>query len=247
MRSAGGITPYYRAARRRLAPVRQALNERRNPALRRDRMDNELTSLILAIALREDSCCIDVGAHSGTILREMVRLAPRGRHVAYEPIPALAEGLRARFPGVDVREAAVANCGGRTSFNHVVTVPAMSGLRLRQFDGPVQSEVLDVRVESLDEALPDFVPTFIKIDVEGGELGVLQGAKRMLGTHRPFVLFEHGKGGADVYGTTSGEVHAVLAEAGLRIFDLGGGGPYSAAQLAEEFDRNDRWNWLAHQ
>jgi FkbM family methyltransferase len=226
--------------------MRRALIERRNPALRRDRIDNEHTVLILSLALREDSCCIDVGAHTGTILREMVRLAPRGRHVAYEPIPALAEGLRADFPSVDVRDAAVADRPGQTTFNHVLSVPAMSGLRLRQFDGPVQSETLAVRVESLDESLLDFVPTFIKIDVEGGELGVLQGAQRMLATYQPFVLFEHGKGAAEFYGTTSADVHAVLVEAGLRIFDLDGGGPYSASQLTEEFDRNERWNWLAH-
>jgi FkbM family methyltransferase len=246
MSRAGEPRNFYRAARRTLSPIRRALTERRHPALHRDRIDNERTAMILALALREDSCCIDVGAHSGTILREMVRLAPRGRHVAYEPIPALAEGLRAEFPSVDVRAAAVSDRTGETTFIHVVSVPAMSGLRLRQFDGPVQSETLHVRLESLDDSLPDFVPAFIKIDVEGGELGVLQGAQRMLATHRPNVLFEHGKGAAEVYGTTSADVHALLTEAGLRIFDLDGGGPYSASQLTEEFDRNARWNWFAH-
>ncbi len=236
----------YRLARRQLSPVRRAYIERRHPALRRDRIDNERTALILSLALRSDSCCVDVGAHAGTILREMVRLAPRGHHIAYEPIPEMAHKLRAEFRGVDVRQAAVADRSGVTTFNHVLSVPAMSGLRQRDFGGPVDATTIEVQVESLDEALPDFVPTFIKIDVEGGELGVLQGAQRMLATHRPFVLFEHGKGASEYYGTTSTDVHDLLAETGLRIFDLDGGGPYSAAQLTEEFDRNARWNWLAH-
>jgi FkbM family methyltransferase len=63
--------------------------------------------------LREDADCLDVGAHAGSVLREIVRLAPRGRHVAWEPLPGLAAGLRADFPGVAVREAALADQAGR--------------------------------------------------------------------------------------------------------------------------------------
>lgn len=215
--------------------------------MRRDRLDNERIALILALTLRSDSSCIDVGAHDGTFLSDIVRLAPQGHHVAYEPLPAFAERLTRAFPDVDVRQAACGATPGRASFNHVTTVPAMSGLRPRDYGGAVNTVLLDVRVESLDEALgPDFVPTLIKIDVEGGELGVLQGAARMLAAHRPTVIFEHGKGASEFYGTTSADVHALLTSVGLRVFDLDGIGPYSAARLTEEFERNERWNWVAH-
>jgi len=44
----------------------------------------------LAATLPSDGCYIDVGSNRGQVLSEAVRIAPRGRHVAFEPIPALA-------------------------------------------------------------------------------------------------------------------------------------------------------------
>ena len=68
---------------------------------RRDLRDNEHLRLLLAFVLREDANCIDVGANVGEILEEIVRVAPRGRHIAYEPLPDHAADLAKRFPGVD--------------------------------------------------------------------------------------------------------------------------------------------------
>jgi hypothetical protein len=87
--------------------------ERIEPAARRDRVDNEHLRLLMAFALREDSNCIDIRAHAGVLLREMVRCAPRGQHIAYEPLPEFAERLRRELPGVDVHNAAVSNIGKR--------------------------------------------------------------------------------------------------------------------------------------
>jgi SAM-dependent MidA family methyltransferase len=39
--------------------------------------------------LKKDSNCIDIGANEGTILRDMLKFAPRGDHMAIEPIPDL--------------------------------------------------------------------------------------------------------------------------------------------------------------
>lgn len=44
---------------------------------------------------------------------------------------------------------------------------------------------------TLDDAVIDnFVPNFVKIDVEGAELQVLNGAKKMLSQHRPCLIIE---------------------------------------------------------
>jgi FkbM family methyltransferase len=47
---------------------------------------------------------------------------------------------------------------------------------------------------------------FVKIDVEGGELGVLRGGERPLRRHRPIIVFEHGLGSADIFGTRPEDV-----------------------------------------
>ena len=84
----------------------------------------------------------------------------------------------------------------------------------------------------------------MKIDVEGAELLVMRGAAETLGRHKPFVIFEHGIGGADLYGSKPGEVFDLLSDAGLRIFDLEGDGPYTRDGFEAVFTE-PIWNFLA--
>ena len=232
----------------RLRPVYRRYKELRSPLIRRAQSDDRHLRLLLAFALRHDSCCIDVGANKGDVLREIVRCAPDGRHLAFEPIPDLAAELRRRFPAVTVHEVALADERGTSEFVHVTSAPAMSGLRERSYGRPVDLERIQVAVERLDDLVPDdLAPDLIKIDVEGAELGVLRGAMTTITEHRPIVVFEHGAGGADHYGTTPADVHGLLVgEAGLSLFDLDGNGPYTLREFSETSTRpGGRWNWVA--
>jgi FkbM family methyltransferase len=217
------------------------------PTTRRVLRDEHAMRVVLATALRRDGNAIDVGANNGDTLAMILAVAPEGRHIAYEPIPELAQRLAARHPGVDVRNAACSDEAGSAEFTHVLNAPAMSGLRQRQ-DLPAHAgavERITVRLEKLDDALPEgFVPSLVKIDVEGAELHVMRGAAETLARHRPYVLFEHGIGGADLYGSEPGEVFDLLDGAGLRIFDLEGEGPYSRDRFEAVFPE-PVWNFLA--
>jgi FkbM family methyltransferase len=218
-----------------------------NPLQRRERRDEHGLHVVLASVLRGDSNAIDVGANEGDVLQEIVRLAPAGRHIAFEPIPELHESLAARFPGVDVRRAAASDSAGTAEFTQVLDAPAYSGLRQRDDlpPGARRVERVSVRTERLDDVLADRPPpTLIKIDVEGAELGVMQGAIETLQRHRPHVVFEHGAGGADLYGTRPTQVFDLLDGAGLRIFDLEGSGPYSRERFEATF-AEPIWNFLA--
>jgi FkbM family methyltransferase len=218
-----------------------------DPGLRRHRLDEVASAAVLAAVLRPDSNVIDVGANVGDVLERIVRLAPHGRHLAYEPIPELAADLVRRFPGVDVRQAALSDEAGRSSFSHVTAEPAFSGLVQRQDLPPDIGEIrrIEVRLERLDDVLPDGVaPTLIKIDVEGAEVKVLRGARETLARHRPYVIFEHGSGGADLYDTGSEELWQILDEAGLRVFSVAGDGPYGRDEFAALFHA-PQWNYLA--
>jgi len=218
-----------------------------DPATRRILRDEHAMRVVLATALRHDGNAVDVGANQGDTLEMILAVAPQGRHVAYEPIPGLAEQLAARYPQVDVRNAACSEEAGTAEFTHVLDAPAMSGLRQRE-DLPAhaaQVERITVRLDKLDEALPDgYVPSLIKIDVEGAELLVMRGAAETLARHRPFVIFEHGVGGADLYGSKPGDVFDLLTGAGLRIFDLEGDGPYTRDGFEAVFTE-PIWNFLA--
>jgi FkbM family methyltransferase len=215
--------------------------------LRRELRDDHGMRVVLAAVLRADSNAIDVGANEGAVLEAIVRIAPAGRHVAYEPIPELHERLVGQFPGVDVRQAALSDSTGTASFTHNLEAPAYSGLRQRVdiHTSPDALRQITVGTERLDDVLEeDYIPTLIKIDVEGAELGVLQGAVETLRRHRPFVLFEHGLGGADLYDAQPTEVFDLLTAAGLRVFDLDGVGPYSREHFEATFIE-PIWNFLA--
>jgi FkbM family methyltransferase len=220
-----------------------------NAGLRRDLRDHHAIKLILGVRLRADSHTIDVGAHEGSVLRDLVALAPDGRHLAFEPIPEMRARLDAEFgpaPNVEVRGAALSDENGEAVFHHVTTAPGYSGLKQR--DMPAGEEVQTIRVptERMDDVLPeDFAPDLIKIDVEGAEMLVLRGGAETIARHRPTIVFEHGAGGFEQYGYGPGDLHDLLVrDCGLRIFDLAGVGPYSRQRFEQVFDE-PIWNFVA--
>jgi len=234
-------------ARRLAGRVREARSAFNEP-VRRELRDDHAMRAVLTAVLREDSNAVDVGANYGAVLESIVHLAPAGHHLAFEPIPYMQERLAQRFPTVEVRRAALSDETGETEFSHVLDAPAYSGLR-RRGDLPrdaTEVECIEVKTERLDDVLADreHVPSLIKIDVEGAELQVLQGARETLERHRPFVLFEHGTGGADLYGTGPNDVFDLLDGVGLRIFDMEGSGPYSRERFEATFTE-PIWNFLA--
>jgi FkbM family methyltransferase len=214
---------------------------------KRNRRDDENLRVVMAAVLARDSCCVDVGANVGTVLADMVALAPDGKHIAYEPLPELHADLARRFPGVDVRAAALSDHAGEASFTRVVDAPAQSGFRPIGTT-PRATERLTVPVERLDDALPEgFVPALVKIDVEGAEEEVLRGALDTIRRHQPVVVLEHGNSAAD-YGTRPDDVFELLCgAAGLRIFDMDGAGPLTLERFRALASppAATRWNFFA--
>ncbi len=203
---------------------------------------------LLANWLTPTSNCIDIGAYNGRTLAEIVRLAPQGRHIAYEPLPHKCRLLERRFPSVEVRQAAVADRSGEKTFTVVRDAPALSGLRDRwQRDGDHRTEELVVRIEALDTDLPrDYVPDFIKVDVEGAERLVFEGAVKTIKTHKPMILFEHGKGGAEHYDTAPADIYDLLTrECGLQISVPADDRPLSLEAFQEAYERNEQWDFVA--
>jgi FkbM family methyltransferase len=165
-----------------------------------------------------DTNCIDIGCHLGAYLQKIVTLAPKGRHRAVEPVPDKARWLRRKFPAVEVLDVALGERSERARFFVHRGGTAYSGLAPRSESGP--SESLEVECRSLDEVVPaDAAIGFIKLDVNGGELPVLRGARSLLARDRPFLLLGVTQGGLDDYGLDADEVHAFLTEeAGYRVY-----------------------------
>lgn len=216
---------------------------------------DELTAAIMQRVLQPVSNCIDVGSHGGVILDEMLRLAPQGSHLAFEPLPHLAAELRRKYAGhanVAVHELALSNAPGEVTFHANWTHPAMSGLERRDDTGASDRvERLRVRTERLDALVgPDRRVDLIKIDVEGAESLVLEGARECLMRDRPIVVFEHGEPSRASYGAGPERVFDLLAECGLTVslLDqfLNGGAPLTRDGLREQVDRGLNFYFVAH-
>jgi FkbM family methyltransferase len=225
----------------------RALRATVHPVHRKQRADDKKLRLLLQSTLTRTSNCIDIGAYRGRVLAEMVRVAPNGRHIAYEPSPRAYERLIIRFPSVDVRRAAVSNAVGETTFTYVKGQPGRSGLQERSLSGEHRVDHITVRQEMLDRSLPSgYIPALIKIDVEGAERQVFEGAIETICRYKPIIVFEHGKGGAPHFGTQPSHIYELLhGQAGLDIFDMNGIGPYSLTQLEASFDLDEQWDYVA--
>ena len=199
---------------------------------------------ILASALAGDASYVDVGANRGQILREAVRVAPHGRHFAFEPIPAVVAQLAREFPSVDCRQLALGARADTARFCYFRSLDGWSGLRRSSLISDEQGdpEYIAVTVSTLDAELGELRPRVVKIDVEGAELEVLQGARRLLTSARPLVIFEHVAAAAALYGHPPGAVWDLLAELGYETFSVLGEGPVSRAVFVESATVV---NWLA--
>ena len=183
---------------------------------------DHLTKEVIKKTLKKDSVCIDVGCHSGDILRLMMHYAPKGKFYAFEPLPDFYNELVHSFDieNVKIYNIALSNSKERSIFNYVVSNPGYSGLKKRRYDKP-HEEVIQITVNTdlLDNIVdPKEKIHLIKIDVEGAELEVMLGAMKTIKRDKPIIIFEHGLGAADLYGTKPEDIYDLLcSECDLKI------------------------------
>jgi FkbM family methyltransferase len=201
-------------------------------------------SAVLASSLRGSGIYVDVGANKGQLLRDAVRAAPRARHVAFEPIPALAAEIGREFPEVDCRQLALGAAREVTRFCYFTKLDGWSGLRRnpRVSDAQGQPEYITVDVSTLDIEIGDLAPSVVKIDVEGAELAVLEGGRSLLSRVRPVVIFEHVGSASALYGASAEAPWDLLSGLGYDVYSATGIGPFSRSEFA---GATDLVNWIA--
>ncbi|NLR57337.1 FkbM family methyltransferase [Chitinophaga polysaccharea] len=225
-----------------------------NRVLSRAEMYDVYTEEIIKRVCNPNSNCLDIGAHAGEILDIILRHAPKGTHYGFEPIPTFFENLVKKYrkkKNCRFFDLALSDQKGTATFNYVVTNPAYSGLNKRSY--PSENEninLIEVKTDLLDNVLPpDYRVDIIKIDVEGGELAVLKGAVKTLKKYKPVIVFEHGLGAAEFYGTTPEMVYELLENCGLKLFTLqgwlNGGSALSQEEHRRIFNTNEEYYFVA--
>lgn len=146
----------------------------------------DLSALFLR-NLAPSSVVVDVGANFGyftCLAASRIGAGNGGEVFAFEPNPRLLPLLRDNcainwsMAPVHIHEAAVGATRGVAS----LSIPRGGAANASLTDLAGDAERLDVAVVTLDEALPHgLLVDFLKIDVEGHEMAVLQGARDVIG------------------------------------------------------------------
>lgn len=188
----------------------------RHPELRPVFTENSAIRRIMAKLIKPHHNCIDAGCHLGVVLSSMRRLAPRGHHLAFEPVPQKAAWLRRKFAHlpVEIHEAALGEARGTAEFHHYPDDSGFDSLAARDGEPGI---VFKVDVVVMDEVVGDRRIDFLKVDVEGAELSVFRGARRLMQKWRPPIVFECTRTGLDQFGAEAAAVYDLLTDAGYRI------------------------------
>ena len=175
---------------------------------------------IMHRTLTTTSNCIDIGAYRGGVLQEIARLAPKGTHFAFEPVPAQYDYLKKAFPHVHVHQLALSDEVAAKTFYHVVSRPTYSGLQKVLYPSSHEKvNRIQVQTQLLDNVIPSHIPIhFIKVDVEGAEFHVFRGGVDTIRRNKPIIVFEHGLTSEYFFSKSSTELYDLLTEAcGLHI------------------------------
>ena len=160
--------------------------------------DQRLELLAMTKALRPDDIAVDVGANKGSYLWALSRAVPRGQVVAFEPQPLLSAYLIRACRSANLNNVQIEPVGV-SSREQMLTLAIPGGSSTSpgaSFEAAVRDretcKTLEIQTVTLDRYFERTVRRIgaIKIDVEGHELAVLEGARQLLKAHCPVVVCE---------------------------------------------------------
>lgn len=208
--------------------------------------------------LRAGDLAVDGGANVGRHTFPMAQAVGKGGMVlAAEAIPSLSKSLAGKaqqrgFPQVRVIGKALYDRETTVEYHLVENNPGYSGIEERHYDFDAKVQRISLPTVTIDCIIREnnlwlnFINRrhwrFCKLDLEGGELRALQGARRSLAWHRPLIVFENGQDlSARYYHYSKDEWFDFFDSMGYAVFTLWGR-PYAR----EDWGRNDiPWYFIA--
>lgn len=190
--------------------------------------------------LKDGSNVLDIGANKGEHTMEFVDLIGKdGTVIAFEPIPEMYERLNrifSPFNNVLCLEMALGSEDKTSQFvkaTHTTGHVAESGIKQRIYNDPdnMTIENIDVEIRTLDSLDIKKKIDYIKIDTEGGEIDILNGARELINRDRPIISVEYGSPSYSVYGYTIDTLWNLSKELEYTIYDI----------FLNEIDTKEKW------
>ena len=181
------------------------------------------------------SVVLDIGANTGLFALIAASAPTRPNVHAFEPVPRIANLLRANVDlnpqySIQVHECAAGSRSGSLPIHDPGGDNAYSASLNPDFLSSARKSVYSVPVVAVDDVMAsDQQVDLIKLDVEGFEHEALAGMERTLTRWRPVLIME-ALGGPDAGGADAQA--DPFARLGYRTFHLGANGPEDAASRA---------------
>jgi FkbM family methyltransferase len=182
-----------------------------------------LTRALNTCVLDSSSVVFDVGTNAGSFVRALRDVNPNVSNVhCFEPHPVLAGTTKTVYPFITMNEVCLGNINGRVDIYIPKWSVGISSIVKRPVFDRLNQEIVTHNVEcrTVDAYCSDHgiqEIAFMKIDVEGGEKVVLDGAYRMLHEKRIRAgIFEIGETLTDA-GTSAEEICTLLESHGYKI------------------------------
>lgn len=179
--------------------------------------------------LRQGDIFLDIGANIGIF--SMVAcsvVAKEGKVIAIEPTPLTFERLKENmttndFQNIEAFQIALSNEKGYKNLNIAPAGYDAWNSFATIFPDSENVTQEEVKVEILDDFLDNFLKnhpiTLIKIDVEGWEIPVLSGGKKLLSTEEaPNILVEFTESNARAAGFSCRQLYELLQGYGYALF-----------------------------
>ena len=148
--------------------------------------------------VKVNSNLIDIGAHFGYFTLLVSDLAPEGMVLSYEPAPftyAILNKNCANKHNIVINHKAVSNKNGEVTFYiYDILYSEYNSVENKQYTNETwyrHSRVHNISVPAINiDSIIDFKADFIKIDVEGHEYQIINGATKYLTKHNPSIILE---------------------------------------------------------
>jgi FkbM family methyltransferase len=164
---------------------------------------------------------VDVGANQGIYTLSISRQASTGKVFAFEPDPRLFATLKNNIERNHVQNVFLFNAAAASRPSKLLLRPGSlnrgDNRIVQSADG--STDAIEVTAVTLDSVIPDHRVDLMKIDVQGFEFDVLQGAVQIIQANPALlILFEFWPHGLRLSGASPEELLKLLQETGFSLF-----------------------------